>query len=256
MRRLPVIAMITALSSVLAFSQIPRTLSYQGLLTDSLGIPKPDNLYNLTFRLYRAASGGTPLWTENRSLQVKRGLFSAVLGGQTPLPDSLRFDIQYWLSLQVSGESELTPRLPLTAVGYSLRSINADTAKYAKAAPQVAFVDSARIAGTTAIPLALVGTSSYWPIMRAVNYESAFAILGLNAGTGGGGLFQIQNTNNTSVALEGVTDGTGAAGYLHTSGTGYALHALTEGTGTAGRFMIQNVSNASSAMEAVTIGTG
>src|SRR5512135_2032500 len=132
MRRLPVIAMITALSAVIAFSQIPRKLSYQGLLTDSLGTPKPDNLYDLTFRLYRAASGGTPLWSDRGPIPVKRGLFSVILGEHTPLPDSLKFDTQYWLGIQVSVESELTPRLPLTAVGYSLRSVNADTAKYAK----------------------------------------------------------------------------------------------------------------------------
>jgi hypothetical protein len=38
------------------FSQIPRTLSYQGLLTDSLGNPKPDGVYTFTFRLYYVAS--------------------------------------------------------------------------------------------------------------------------------------------------------------------------------------------------------
>ena len=132
-------------------AQIPRTLSYQGVFTDSLGNPKSDGTYTLTFRLYDSESGGNVLWAETKLLQVKRGLFTTILGDETPLPDSLKFDRPYWLSLQVASELELSPRIPLTAVGYSLYSIKADTAKFAITAPQQSFVDSARIAGTVPI---------------------------------------------------------------------------------------------------------
>jgi hypothetical protein len=137
------------LSIVLALhvdAQIPRTLSYQGILSDTLGTPKPDGMYAITFRLYDAPSGGTLLWVETQSLQVRRGLFSAVLGSQTPFPSSLTFERQYWLGIQPGGDPELLPRIALSAVGYSLNSLRADTARVALNAG--IFADSARIAGT------------------------------------------------------------------------------------------------------------
>ena len=113
------------------YAQVPRTLSYQGVLTDSLGNPNPDGLYSLTFRLYDVSNGGSALWTETKSIQVNRGLFSTILGDQTPIGNSLTFNKPYWLSLQISSESELSPRLPLTAVGYSIYSTKSDTAIFA-----------------------------------------------------------------------------------------------------------------------------
>ncbi|MEK9138053.1 MAG: hypothetical protein AAB393_13080, partial [Bacteroidota bacterium] len=129
-------------------AQIPRTLSYQGILSDTSGNPKPDGTYGITFRIYNVPSGGSALWSETKSLPVKRGLFATVLGNQTAFPASLAFDRQYWLSIQPAGDPELSPRIQLTAVGYSLNSARADTALYARTAPGSAIADSARIAGT------------------------------------------------------------------------------------------------------------
>ncbi|MEK9137634.1 MAG: hypothetical protein AAB393_10970, partial [Bacteroidota bacterium] len=129
-------------------AQIPRTLSYQGVLSDSLGTPKPDGEYSLTFRLFETSAGGSPIWTEQKNLQLRRGLFQTVLGDVMPFGPAVGFDRPYWLSIQVGTEPELSPRIPMTSVGYSFNSIKADTARYALTAPQQSFVDSARIAGT------------------------------------------------------------------------------------------------------------
>ena len=142
------ILLFIGLLPTILLSQIPRTLSYQGVLTDSLGNPKPDNIYNLIFRLYDVNSGGSALWTESKTLQVKRGLFTTILGDQTQIADPLKFDRPYWLAIQVESEPELASRIPLTAVGYSLYSIRSDTAKFALNAPPQGYVDSARITGT------------------------------------------------------------------------------------------------------------
>lgn len=139
---------LVALQSA-ALAQIPRTISYQGIVTDTLGTPKPDGTYSFTFRLYPAVSGGSALWSETKTLQVKRGLFSTLLGDQVVFGSSLTFASPYWLSVQVASEPELSPRIPLTTVAYSMRAQKADTALYAVSAPQ-AVVDSARIAGTVA----------------------------------------------------------------------------------------------------------
>jgi len=118
-RRLFLVSLILISISNL-YAQIPRTLSYQAVLTDNAGIPKPDGAYTVTFRLYTAVSGGVALWTESQSLQVKRGLFSAVLGSVTPFGANLTFYQPYWLSLQVAPDAEMSPRLPLTSTAYSL----------------------------------------------------------------------------------------------------------------------------------------
>jgi hypothetical protein len=141
------ILVFLVLLPVIVFSQIPRTISYQGVLTDDLGNPKPNGRYLFTFKLYDVSSGGVAIWTQAESLQVERGLFTSMLG-QTPFGPSVLFDKQYWLGIQVNLNPELTPRVKLSAVGYSLNSVNADTASYARVAPQGGVADSARIAGT------------------------------------------------------------------------------------------------------------
>jgi type 1 fimbria pilin len=50
------------LTSLSAYSQMPKTISYQGVLTDTSNNPVPDGNYNLTFKLYDVQTGGTALW--------------------------------------------------------------------------------------------------------------------------------------------------------------------------------------------------
>ena len=50
-----VVVVLVLLVSV-SEAQIPRTISYQGVLSDSLGIPKPDGNYLFTFSLYQSLS--------------------------------------------------------------------------------------------------------------------------------------------------------------------------------------------------------
>ena len=128
-----------------AKAQVPHTLSYQGVLTDTLGHARPDGEYSFTFRIYASENNGTALWSETKVLTLNRGLFNTYLGDVEPI--KLKFDVPYWLSIQIANDPELSPRIPLSSTGYSLHSINSDTALFARTAPQQAFIDSARIAG-------------------------------------------------------------------------------------------------------------
>jgi len=101
-------------------SQIPRTISYQGVLTDGGGNTVADGNYSLTFRLYDRPTGGSPLWTEKQLAPVRSGVFNVTLGDVTPL--MLSFSTPYWLGISVENGAELVPRLPLTGTPYSLRS--------------------------------------------------------------------------------------------------------------------------------------
>ena len=109
---------------------IPRMLSYQGRLTDSLGNPVPDGNYQMTFRLYQQETGGTPFWTEAQTVMVRGGLFSALLGAVTPI-NSIPDAGTVWLGLQVGITPELAPRLRIVSSAYSYlseHSANADSA--------------------------------------------------------------------------------------------------------------------------------
>lgn len=101
-----------------AHAEVPKTMAFQGRLTDQSGRPLDGN-QSVIFRIYDAAGGGTKLWEETKTLAVSAGLFSALLGSTTPL--ALPFDRPYWVETQVGSEI-LNPRQPLASSPYSLRA--------------------------------------------------------------------------------------------------------------------------------------
>jgi hypothetical protein len=119
------IALMLILAASLSLAQVPRTISYQGVLTDASGTVVPDGNYSLTFKLYDVATGGTPLWTEVQSVEVSKGIFSVILGSVAPL--NLPFNKPYYLGVTVGTGAELSPRIPLTSSGYSFRAVNTDS---------------------------------------------------------------------------------------------------------------------------------
>jgi hypothetical protein len=112
------LACLCAMTNVQA--QIPRMISYQGILSDTLGNAVSDGNYEITFRLYTAAVDGAPSWSEGQTVAVARGLFSATLGTVSPL--DLAFDRPYWLGIVVGAGAELAPRIRLTSSAYSFNA--------------------------------------------------------------------------------------------------------------------------------------
>lgn len=107
------------------YADIPRTINYQGKLTDKQGYAL-NGEYNVTFKLYDVETGGTPLWTEFHSnIQVQKGLFSVLLGTMTPL--NLSFDKQYYLGIQVGADPEMAPRQILASAPYAFTAESAKT---------------------------------------------------------------------------------------------------------------------------------
>jgi hypothetical protein len=108
-----------------AYSAVPHTINYQGKLTDSSGAAVNATV-TMVFSIYNVPSGGTALWTETHSVTVVNGIYSITLGDSTAL--NLAFDEQYYLGITVGSDAEMTPRQPLTSVGYSFTADTADTA--------------------------------------------------------------------------------------------------------------------------------
>lgn len=169
--------LLGAINSLTA--QIPRTISYQGVLTDESGNPKADGNYSISFSLYEAETGGDAIWTETKNLALKKGLFSTSLGDLTPFNSNVKFDKQYWLGIKVGDEAELSPRIALTSAGYSLMSDDVAGGKVVKSLNGLK--DNIIIEGGG-------GTT-------VTSNENKIRI---SSSTGGGsGILGIQNTNNT-----------------------------------------------------------
>jgi len=106
---------------------IPQMLSYQGRLTDTLGVPVADGEYPMMFLLYTVPSGGSSFWSENQSVTTRNGLFSVLLGSVTPI-DSMPSAGTVYLAMTVSGGPQLTPRVRIGSAAYSYLSERATDA--------------------------------------------------------------------------------------------------------------------------------
>ena len=182
---------MTLLFTSLLKAQIPQTISYQGILTDTAGNAKPDGEYNFTFRLYETNAGGSAVWSETKNLPVKKGLFYTNLGNQSPFGNNIKFDKPYWLSIQIESETELSPRTALTSSGYSFSSVYSDTSNYAKKFK----IDNGQLVRSInglKDDIILKGAGG-----AAVTENGDSIIITSSGGGSGGGVSAIQNTDNT-----------------------------------------------------------
>jgi hypothetical protein len=103
-----------------SFAQVPENITHQGVIKDSNGELLSGD-YNIAAKLYDQETSGTMLWQETHSnVTVTDGVFNIRLGEVNPL--ILDFDQQYWLGISIDGGTELSPRLPLSSVPYSMRA--------------------------------------------------------------------------------------------------------------------------------------
>ena len=114
------------LISVTAFAQVPRTISYQGQLTDGSGNAVPDGNKNISIAFYTAASGGSAIYSESQTVAVVKGKYTMIIGSVTPIPPNLSFNNGYFLGVSVEGGAELSPRTPFTSAPYALHAAVAD----------------------------------------------------------------------------------------------------------------------------------
>ncbi|MCE9585751.1 hypothetical protein K8R04_00320 [Candidatus Uhrbacteria bacterium] len=107
------------LQAIPAHAAIPTTLGYQGRLKNSSGTALTGT-YSFTFRLYAASSGGTAMYTEVQpSVSVGEGFFSVLLGSVTPFPAGFDFNQPLFLTTEVNGDGEMTPRITINSVPYA-----------------------------------------------------------------------------------------------------------------------------------------
>ena len=83
----------------------------------------------MSFRLYSAVTGGTPLWTEQWSgpngVKVSDGLFNVMLGSLTPIPQSvITGNANLFLGITVGNDDEMTPRVQLGSVPFAVQALS------------------------------------------------------------------------------------------------------------------------------------
>ncbi len=129
---LPVLASLavlasTALAPSTALATVPSLLAIEGTLLAAAGAPAADGYYNVTFAVFKDATGGNPLWIEGPvSIAVKSGVFTYTLGTKSPLGAAVFSGLpNAYLSMQIASDAEL-PRQPLVSVAYALRAAVAE----------------------------------------------------------------------------------------------------------------------------------
>jgi hypothetical protein len=113
-------AQITAPSPLTRGIDIPKTLSYQGLLTGKDGQPVKDGDYAITVNLYSDKDGTRSVWKGTYVTHVQNGVFSIQLGsGESPLPDAATIDGPLFAGVTIGGD-EMLPLTQLSAVPYAM----------------------------------------------------------------------------------------------------------------------------------------
>ncbi len=120
------LALLLAVSTL--FADVPRTISYQGRLTDS-GVPI-SGIRGVSFKIYDGS--GNPIWMSGIvNVNFNEGLFTVELGQspQTPLPvDIWPSDTAITLGVTISPNPELTPRLHFKTVPFAIHALTAEWA--------------------------------------------------------------------------------------------------------------------------------
>ena len=118
--------------STAASADVPAVMSYQGILTNLVGVAL-DTTVAMTFSIYNDSTGGSPIWIETQaSVEVVRGIFNVLLGRVNPLTDVVFGSSSRWLGVQVGADPELAPRQRIAAAGYAFQAAEADTASFAR----------------------------------------------------------------------------------------------------------------------------
>ena len=126
------VILILALPFSNVLAEVPQMINYQGKLTNTNGALINDTV-DVIFSIYNDSVGPTPSWSETLSVEVENGTFSVLLGNIHPIPYSLFDGTVKYLGIKVEDDPEMAPRREMVTSSYAFRSLEADTADYARA---------------------------------------------------------------------------------------------------------------------------
>jgi len=198
------ILFIMVLFQMGALSQIPRTVLYQGTLTDNNGLPVPDDTYFIRFRIWSDSSSADishEKWNSNiQTFDVLGGLLEAKLGAP-PMPalpnDIFDKDTNLYLGMSIDTAPELRPRIKFSAVPYAYKALLSDTAAIALVTAQNSVTGSSIVDGSIGLMElsqsgALSGEvikwdGSQWVTSPVSGANGDITAVGVGSGLAGGG---------------------------------------------------------------------
>jgi hypothetical protein len=205
------------------------TIPYAGALSAQAGQPVSDGLYDFSFALYGAETGGELLWSEVQGgITVRDGTFEVALGSAAMIPPALLDDGLRWLEVGVRGPGELgfTQLLPRQRLVPALAAAP-DSPAAGAACPHdhVGEVWSANVSWSNGA-------------IKVLNYNNGPSIWGWNGGGGnglrgyatGGGLGVYGESQNNAGVAGRSTTGDGVVGEAQASNKS-GVFALNTGSG-------------------------
>jgi len=97
---------------------IPQSFTINGRLTNPNGVAEEGN-YSINFTIYDAVTNGNALWTSTQDVATdSNGVYSAQLNA------NLNYSENYYLSINVAEDGEMSPRINLTSSPYAFRAQN------------------------------------------------------------------------------------------------------------------------------------
>jgi hypothetical protein len=191
---------------------------------------------------------------------VNNGIYNVNLGDVNTIT-SLPFGLPYYLGVKVGTDPEMTPRIPLTSVGYAFRAKTADYV-YGSGTftnPIVSNVTTGtapmQVSSTTNVTNLnadlLDGQHAAAFAAAAHNHDSSY--VNVAGDTMSGTLFVNAGDDNGVV---GWTSGIGNGVSGSASGYGCGVYGYSSGNGRAGIFQINNASNVYPALAGYTNGSG
>jgi hypothetical protein len=101
-----------------SFAQSSHTLSYQGYVTGTDGLPVQDANCPVHVEILNADDGNSVIWSDDLNVPVKDGLLNLELGTHNPLPASAQLDHKLAVGVRLRGSPPLIS--PITATPYAL----------------------------------------------------------------------------------------------------------------------------------------
>jgi hypothetical protein len=231
---------------------VPSIIAYQGILTDASGNPVADGTYQVTFRGYTEATGGSAVAQFGPNpVTTVRGLFVSQLANWGSF---FRGNRDVWIGVQVGSNAELTPRVRLTAVPYAFAADFADTAR----ALLLPYLTTTSAAGVPAIGVTNTATAG-WGIVGVTNAPSTVNIYAgvrgrSTAATDGIGVYGDAN-GARSVGVFGSSTNQGVTGFT-TSASGTGMAAINANSGGTAIEIEGGIKVTGTTRPAFVVGTG
>lgn len=236
-----------------AVQGIPYYINFQGRLADNNGNILPDGSYNIRFRIFNVTSGGSSLWTGDRSfgasdhrVSVTNGLFSVQFGdtsqGDPALsPTIFNSATQLYLEIELPStatnncgtsncaawtEGPFTPRQPIAASPYAFNSDTLDgldSADFGQITAANTFSDTNTFSKSGGAGIILSGTPASAGSLLQVGStlssgNSNGTLIGAN-GAFSGDLINLQVSNATKLKVDNSGNLTLASGATITVGS-------------------------------------